>query len=219
MSGLWVLVFEMPVVILAIFGHAARRRTGSLGLWLLVLAMLSSCIALGRVIDLREHAEIRATIPVFLVLFGPPLVAVGLVLERAHRRNWSATRAIIVASLAGGATTILAGLLVAVIEFRREFGDLRYRFGAGSSATVWLTQPSRHRSRSLGVDSFAEDTCEAIHMKPVKLYTLPQIRIADFLGWSLGGAILVALNYSRTGNRQAPRVAIARGVERFGDLD
>ncbi len=48
--------------------------------------------------------------------------------------------------------------------------------------------------------------------KPVKLYTLRQIRIADFLGLSLGGALLVALNHSRTGNRKAARVAIAWGV-------
>src|SRR6266487_4954564 len=45
----------------------------------------------------------------------------------------------------------------------------------------------------------------------VKLYTPRQVGMAAFLGTPLGGAVLIALNYVRLGNRKGARLAIVLG--------
>src|SRR6266704_1754358 len=45
----------------------------------------------------------------------------------------------------------------------------------------------------------------------VKLYTPRQVGMAAFLGTPLGGAVLIALNYVRLGNRKGARMAIVLG--------
>jgi hypothetical protein len=48
-------------------------------------------------------------------------------------------------------------------------------------------------------------------VESVKLYTPRQVAMAAFLGAPLGGAILIALNYARLGNRSGARIAIVLG--------
>jgi len=45
----------------------------------------------------------------------------------------------------------------------------------------------------------------------VKLYTPRQVGLAAFLGAPLGGAVLIAVNYARLGNRKGARIAIVLG--------
>src|SRR5437588_3863440 len=45
----------------------------------------------------------------------------------------------------------------------------------------------------------------------VKLYTPRQVGMAAFLGAPLGGAVLIAVNYARLGNRKGARIAIVLG--------
>ncbi len=77
----------LAVVILAFaaLGNVARRRRGSLVLWLVLLAVLAVCSATAQIVDvLATNGDPPVTVKALLVLGLPPLVTSALVLQVAQ---------------------------------------------------------------------------------------------------------------------------------------